>query len=717
LTSQVSRRAFVVSAAAVGGGLALGFDVPLGRRRAHANGSAEVTAWILIHPDDKIVIRVARSEMGQGSFTALPMLVAEELGCEWGQVTAEFAPPHENLRRRRVWGDMSTGGSRSIRTSQEALRRAGATAREMLIAAAAARWSVPTSECRAANSLIVHSPSGRSVTFGAVAEAAARIPPPREVTLKDARDWTLIGTPQKRLDVPDKVLGKPVFGIDVRVPDMLHAAIVHSPVFNGKVKEIDDTAARAVNGVRRIVRLPDAVAVVAESWWQAKKAVDALQVTWDDGAHAAVSSPGIWEYLRSGLSAAQAGVGRQDGDVDASLAAATKVVEAEYAAPFLGHATLEPQNATAHVTADKVEVWAPTQNGEATLAAAAAAAAVPLGKVIVHKTMLGGGFGRRGAFQDFVREAVLIAKEVGQPVKLIWSREEDMRHDFYRPIAMAKLTGGLDARGAPVAVKVRLSGHSIVGTLFPERMLLGGVEKHFQEGLVEDMPYDFGSYRVDYAIRNTPVPVGYWRCVNHTQNCFFKESFVDELAHAAGRDPYLYRRALLAGQPRFLAVLDAAAKRAGWGTPPSPGVFRGIALEEAYDSYVAGVVEASVGERGAIRVHRVVCALDCGHVVNPRTVEMQIESAVAFGLTAALYGEITIKDGRVEQSNFHDYEMMRMADMPNVESVIVPSGGFWGGCGEPPVAIVAPALCNAIFAATGKRIRSLPLKNHDLRKA
>ena len=359
----------------------------------------------------------------------------------------------------------------------------------------------------------------------------------------------------------------------------------------------------------------------------------------------------------------------------------------------------------------------PTQNGEATLAAAAAAAQVPLANVIVHKMMLGGGFGRRGAFQDFVRQAVLIAKEVGQPVKLIWSREEDTRHDFYRPVSMAKFTGGLDARGMPVAVKVRLAGHSIVGTLFPERMLMGGgVEKHFQEGLVEDMPYDFGSYLVDYAMRNTPVPVGYWRCVNHTQNCFFKESFVDELAHAAGRDPYQFRRALLAKQPKFLAVLDAAAKKAGWGTPLPQGVFRGIALEEAYDTYVAGVVEASVNQRGTVKVHRVVCAIDPGYVVNPRTVEMQIESGVAFGLTAALYGEITIKDGRVEQSNFHDYEMLRMADMPKVESVIVPSGGFWGGCGEPPVAIVAPALCNAIFAATGKRIRSLPLKNHDLRK-
>jgi isoquinoline 1-oxidoreductase beta subunit len=717
LTPQVSRRAFLVSAAAVGGGLALGFDIPFGSQPARANGSVEVTAWVVINPDDTIVIRVARSEMGQGSFTALPMLVAEELNCDWSKVTAEFAPPHENLRRRRVWGDMSTGGSRSIRASHEGLRRAGATAREMLIAAAAARWNVPALQCRAANSVITHTLSGRTLTFGQVAEATARITPPADIRLKDPKDWTLVGTPQQRLDVPDKVQGKPIYGIDVVVPNMLHAGIVQCPVFKGTLKSVDATAARAMKGVRKVVQLPDAVAVVAESWWQAKKAVDALQVTWDEGPHAKLSSAGIKELLRGGLSAAQAGVGRKDGDVEAGLARAAKVIEAEYTAPFLGHATLEPQNCTAHVNGDKVEVWAPTQNGEATLAAAAAAAQVPLANVIVHKTMLGGGFGRRGVFQDFVRQAVVIAKEAGQPVKLIWSREEDTRHDYYRPVSMAKLTGGLDARGMPVAVKVRLSGHSIVGTLFPERIMMsGGVEKHFQEGLVEDMPYDFGSYLVDYAMRNTPVPVGYWRCVNHTQNCFFKESFVDELAYAAGRDPYQFRRALLAKRPKFLAVLDAAAKKVGWDTPPPAGVFRGIALEEAYDTYVAGVVEASVTARGSVKVHRVVCALDCGHVVNPRTVEMQIESGVAFALTAALYGEITIKDGRVEQSNFHDYEMLRMADMPTVESVVVPSGGFWGGCGEPPVAIVAPALCNAIFAATGYRVRSLPLKHHDLRK-
>jgi isoquinoline 1-oxidoreductase beta subunit len=712
---KINRRSFLASVAAAGGGLALGFEIPFAAAETGAADHAEITAWIVIQPDDTVIIRVARSEMGQGSSTALPMLLAEELECDWSKVRHEFVAPHENLRRRRAWGDMSTGGSRSVRNSQDLLRRAGATAREMLIGAAAAQWNVPTSECQAANSVITHASSGRSLRYGEIAEAAAKIKPPPKVQLKEPKDWKLIGTPQKRLDISDKIQGKTIYGIDVRVPDMLHAAIAHCPVFGGKLISVDEQTIVGRKGVRKIVKLEDAVAVVADSWWQAKSALDQLAITWDEGANGNVSSSAISNFLRDGLASNDGGLGREEGDIAAGFARATNRVEADYSVPFLAHATLEPQNCTARVTADKVEVWAPSQNGEAALAAAAAAAEVHPSKVVVHKMMLGGGFGRRGVVQDFVRTAVLIAKQVPRPVKVIWSREEDTRHDFYRPAAMARMSAGLDASGTPAAVRVRLTGNSILGTLFPERVV-EGVDKHFQEGFLADMPYAFDNYHVDYAMRNTHVPVGFWRSVNHSQNAFFRECFLDEMAHAAGRDPYMFRRKLLDEKPKHLAVLDAVAKQAGWDAAAPAGRHRGIALQEANNSYMAAVIEVSV-DNGKVKPHRVVCAIDPGYAVNPLTIDMQVESSVVFGLTAALYGEITIKDGRVEQSNFDDYEMLRMAEMPKVETIIMPSGGFWGGVGEPVVALVAPALCNAIFAATGKRIRWLPLKNHDLRKA
>jgi isoquinoline 1-oxidoreductase beta subunit len=716
----IDRRSFLASVAAVGGTLTLGFGLSFDPQVARAaSGAPEITAWVVIHPDDAVVIRVAKSEMGQGSFTALAMLVAEELACDWSRVTAEFVPPHENLARNRVWGDMSTGGSRSIRSSHEPLRKAGATARHMLVTAAAAQWGVAAAECHAENSVITHRPSGRTTTFGTVAEAAAKIAPPPDVTLKAIKDWTLAGKPTRRLDVGDKIQGKTVYGIDVRVPDMLYAALIQCPVFKGTLKSVDETPISGMKGIHKVVKLKDAVAVVADSWWRAKKAVEALAVTWDDGGNGAVSSDTIKDFLRSGLTASDAGIGRKDGDVAAGLAQAAKRVEADYSAPFLSHATMEPQNCTAHVVGDKVEIWVPTQNGEAALAAAAQAAGVPPRNVVVHTMMLGGGFGRRGGVQDFIPHAVLIAKEIGQPVKTVWTREEDMRHGHYRPVAMTRMTAGLDADGMPLAWHVRLTGSSIRAALTP-MAVANGVDTQFQEGFLHDMPYDVANYLADYAMRNTHVPVGFWRCVNHTQNCFFKESFVDELAHGAGQDPYQYRRKLIGKHKhadKFIAVLDAAAKQSGWGTPLPSGVHRGIALNEAYGSYTAAVAEVSIGDGGELRMHRMVCALDPGHVVNPMTAEMQIESGIVFGLTAALYGEITIKDGRVQQSNFHDYPMLRMAEMPKVKSILMPSGGFWGGCGETPVSIVAPALCNAIFAATGKRIRSLPLKNHDLRKA
>jgi isoquinoline 1-oxidoreductase subunit beta len=710
-TIAVDRRSLLASAAALGGSLVLGFAIPLDAEPAQASAAgSEITAWIVIAPDDSVTIRVARSEMGQGISTALPMLVAEELECDWSRVRTEYVAPDENLRRQRAWGDMSTGGSRSVRGSQRALRTAGATARGMLIAAAAAQWGVPAGECRAENSVITHTPSGRRLRFGEVAGAAAQIAPPKDIKLKQPGDWRLIGTEQRRLDALPKVRGDPIYGIDVRLPDMLHAALIQSPVFGGKLKSLDDSKLAGMQGLHRIVRLDGAVAVIAEDWWKARKAVEALDIGWDEGADEKVTSESIRQYLRTGLSADDAGVGRRDGDFAAAFAQVENRIEAEYEAPFLAHAGMEPQNATAHVRGDRVEVWAPTQNGEAALFAAAAAAGVPPDNVVVHKTMLGGGFGRRGLTQDFVSLAVQIARHVPQPVKLLWTREEDLRHDFYRPMAMARMRAGLDAAGEPIAWHVRLSGPSLLAML-PR----GHVDKHFQEGFLDDMPYDVPNYLVDNATRRTHVPVGFWRCVNHTQNCFFKECFIDELAHAAGEDPYQYRRKLIRNHPsagNLLAVLDAVADKAGWGTAAPEGIYRGIALNQVYDTYTAAVIEVSA--RDELRVRRVISAIDCGTVVNPLTVKAQVEGATVFALTAALYGEITIDHGRVQQSNFHDYPMLRLAHMPEIETLIVPGGGAWSGVGEPPVAVIAPALCNAVFSATGKRIRSLPLRNHDL---
>jgi isoquinoline 1-oxidoreductase subunit beta len=710
----LSRRSFLIGVSAVGGGLALSLAVPFAPVRT-AEEAPEITAWLLIGSDNSVVIRVARAEMGQGAHTGLAMLVAEELECDWSKVSTEFVSPQENTRRDRVWGDMSTGASRSIAASQLYLRQAGATAREMLVAAAAARWHVPVSECVAAMSVITHRPSGRKITFGAIAEAASQVAPPVDVKLKDPSEWTLAGKPQRRLDVPAKVTAQPIYAIDVRLPGMLYAAIVHCPVFGGAPKTIDEGAVATMKGVRRVVRLPNAVAVIADSWWRAKRAVEALPIEWDPRGNGRVSSASIAASVRAGLSEQKSQVGRSDGDVSAAMSTAVKHVAADYEVPFLAHATMEPQTCTAHVTNGGVEVWVPTQEPMTALATAASAAGVPNEKVVVHGTFLGGGFGRRAAIQEFVRQAVLIAKEVDVPVKLLWSREQDIQHDYYRPHGMGRLVAGLGADGMPVAWTIRLAGPSFVHGLVPG-FGMTFVDRTFISGLAEEMAYDVPNYLVDYVTQQSPVPLGVWRAINYTQNTFYKESFVDEMAHAAGVDPYLYRRRLLRNNEKNLAVLDAAAKRADWFGPLPEGVHRGIAVTEACGSICAQVVEASV-ERGEVRVHRVVSALDCGHVVNPLSISMQTEGAVIFALTAALIGEITIKDGGVEQSNFDTYEMLRIADAPKVETVLAPSGDFWGGAGEPAVPPLAPALCNAIFAATGKRIRSLPIRNQDLTKA
>jgi isoquinoline 1-oxidoreductase beta subunit len=712
--ARIDRRSLLRSAAAAGGALVLGFSI--GARPARAQAGAEINAWIVIEPDDTVIVRVAKSEMGQGALTALPMLVAEELGCDWSKVRPELVRPSENARRNRVWGNMSTGASRSIASSHGDLRKAGATAREMLAAAAAAQWGVARAECTVSQGVIAHAASGRRMRFGEIAAAAASAPPPAQVALKEPKDWTLIGTRQRRLDVPDKVTGRTVYGIDVRLPGMFHAAIVQCPVFKGTLKAVDERKLAGMQGIRCVLKYPDMVAVVADSWWRAKTGADALAIEWNAGAAGNVSSATIRDDLLAGLAATDAKVARKDGDAEAALAAAATRISFDYEVPFLGHATMEPQNCTARVTPDLVEVWAPTQDGETALSTAAAAAGVPNTKVVVHRTALGGGFGRRGIVQDFVRQAVVIAKDAGVPVKLLWTREEDTRHDQYRPVAAARLAAGLDAGGMPVALTIRLSGQSIMAGIAPH-LLRVGIDRNFLQGLLEEMSYQVPNYLLDYSLRDTPVPVGFWRSVNHSQNAFFKESFIDELAHAAGSDPYLYRRKLLARRPRELAVLDAAATKAGWRQPAAAGIARGIALHASQGSVCAQVAEVSVADDGRILVHRVVSAIDAGHVVNPLTVEQQTESAVVYGLTAALYGEISIKDGRVQQSNFHDCRMLTLAETPRIETVIVPAAGSWGGVGEPPVPPVAPALCNAIFAATGRRVRTLPIKNFDLRKA
>jgi len=717
---DINRRRFLVGASAASGGLALGFAVPLSRQAAAKADEAptgepqEINCWIVIAPDNTVTVRFAHAEMGQGAMTALAMLVAEELECDWPAIRIELVSPTDNYRRNRIWGDMSTGASRSVAASQTFLRKAGATARTMLITAAAARWGVVSSECVAQNSIITHRPSSRTLTFGAVAQDAAKIEPPLDVALKDVRDWKLVGTPQRRLDVPEKITGGTLYAIDVRLPDMLYAAVLQCPIFRGVVKSVDESSIAGFKGVRRVVRLADTVAVIADSWWQAKRAVDALHVEWDGRGNGNASSESIAEIVRQGLEAPPTQVGRTDGDPASVLANASRRFEADYTVPFLAHATMEPQTCTAHVTADRVDIWTATQDAMSTLATAAAATAVKEDKVIVHPLLLGGGFGRRNVVQDFVRQAVLIAKEVPQPVKMLWSREQDIAHDIYRPFGMARLAASLDRDGMPEALTIRLTGPSFVASLVPQFGAAQIIDWSFVSGLTDELPYRFPHYRVDAAIRQTSVPLGAWRGINYTQNAFYRESFIDELAHGAGIDPYQYRRRLVLHSPRNLGVLDAAAQRAGWDRPPAPGIFRGIALNAACDSYCAQVVEISITD-GQVRVHRVISALDCGYVVNPMSVEMQIQGGVIYAMTAALYGEITIKDGAAEQSNFDDYQMVKMADAPEVISVIVPSGDFWGGVGEPPVTPLAPALCNAIFAATGKRIRSLPIKNHDLR--
>ena len=721
-TLDLSRRGFIVGSATAMGGLALGFDIG-DTLAATGEATPEVNAWVVIRPDETVIIRIARSEMGQGTLTGLAQLVAEELMCDWSKVTTEYPTPGQNLARNRVWGNFMTAGSRGIRDSQEYVRNGGAVAREMLIQAAAGEWGVPAGECRVEKGVISHAASGRSTTYGKVAAAAAKLTPPAEVKLKDPKDWILVGKPVKRLDTAPKLTGEQIYGIDMKLPGMLNAAIKDCPHFGGKVQSYDAAKVEGMPGVRKVMQLGEtALVVVADTWWHAKTALDALPIVWDKGPNANVSSATIAATLKEGLTADEAFIGNQVGDAKAAIAAGAKRVEAVYSYPFQNHATMEPMNATAVWTAERCEVWTPTQNGEGALAATAAAAGLPPAKCDVHKLHLGGGFGRRAAVHDWVHQVVTIAKELpGTPVKLIWSREEDMLHGNYHPITQCRLEGALDASGNLVGLHMRISGQSILASLFPQNLQNGRDPAVFQglnpSGAETAIGYSIPALLIDHAMRNPHVPPGFWRGVNLNQNAIYLECFIDELAHAAGQDPLAFRLKLMGNHPKHRAVLETVAAKAGWGKPAPEGIYRGLSQTMGFGSYVAACAQVSVSKEGKLKIHKIHAATDPGHAVNPQQIEAQVEGSFAYGLSAALYSECTVENGRMVEENFDTYPVMLMDAMPEVETTIVASGGFWGGVGEPTIAVAAPAVLNAIFAATGKRVRTLPLKHTDLAQA
>ena len=723
--ANLSRRKFVVGSALTGVGLAVGIELPVNALAANAVSlsSPEIGAWVVVKPDESVIIRIVRSEMGQGTSTGLAQLVAEELECDWSKVSIEFPTPGESLKRKRVWGDFSTGGSRGIRTSEQYVRKGGAAARMMLIDAAAAQWKVPAAECFAAKGVITHKPTGRKTTFGKVSVAASKLPVPADVALKDPKDWTIIGKPLNRLDtMQDKVTGKQVYGIDLKFPGMVVATIKECPVFGGKLKSFDDKKALAMKGVKKVIKVGEtAVAVVADSFWHAKSAIAEVQIEWDLGPNAAVSSDSIKVVLQEGLTAEQAFVGNQRGDIKAALAGAAKKIEATYSYPYLNHATMEPQNATAIYTPERCEAWVPTQDGESTMAVVIAASGLPAEKCEVHKVNLGGGFGRRGATQDYATQAVLIAKQMpGVHVKLIWTREEDMTQGRYHPIMMSKLTASFDDKNNMTGMHMRLSGQSILASLRPAvvEQQKGRDPIAFQgvfDGGEHGFSYTFPNLLVDHAMRNPHVPPGFWRGVNVNQNAIFMECFMDEMAEIAGMDPVEFRRKHMADFPRNLAALNAVAERIEWSKPAPKGIFRGVAQMTAYGSMVAAACEISVEDGTKVKVHRIVAATDCGYAVNPAQIERQVAGSFVYGLSALFLQECTVKNGAIEQKNFDTYGSMRIAQMPKVEAIILQGGGKeWGGVGEPTICVAAPAVLNAYYAATGKRIRTMPLKNSGI---
>ena len=710
--NTVSRRDFVVVLTATGAGLLLGCRIGERSGAAAAAGAAPPlsfapNAFIRVGTDGGITMIMPQVEMGQGMYTAMPMLLAEELEVGLDQVRLEHAPPDDKLYANGLFGFQATGGSTSVRAMYEPLRKAGATARTMLVAAAAQTWNVDPGSCRAEKGVVTHTPTGRTLTYGALAEKAAKVPVPAQVTLRDPKDFKLIGTPAKRLDTPEKVNGKAQYGIDVRVPGMAVATVAASPVLGGKVAGLDEAKARAIKGVRQVVRLDDAVAVVADHMWAAKQGLAALAIRWDDGPNAKVSTADVVREL-DGASQQPGVVARTQGDAAAAIAGAAKRIEAVYQVPFLAHAALEPANCTVHVRKDGCEVWTGSQVLARAQATAAEVTGLPLDKVVVHNHLLGGGFGRRLEV-DYVTQAVRIAKQVDGPVKVVWTREEDIQHDVYRPYYYDRIAAGLDAHGKPIAWTHRLVGPSILARWAPPAFK-DGLDGDALDGAVH-LIYDIPAIQVEYQRHEEPVlNTGFWRGVGVTHNTFVIESFIDELAVAAKADPFEYRRALLGKSPRARAVLELAAKQAGWGAKLPAGRGRGIALMySGWDTYVVQVAEVEVSKAGEVRVHRIVCAVDCGTVVNPDIVKAQIEGGVVFGIGGALWGEITLKNGRVEQSNFHNNRVLRMNETPPIEVHLVRNLEAPGGIGEPGTAVTAPALANAVFAATGKRIRRLPL--------
>ncbi len=709
-----TRRDFLRVVSAAGAGLVLGFRLPFGPGPVAADDGkdAVLNAFLRIGADDTVTVLVSQAEMGQGVYTSLPMAVAEELEVEWSRVRVEAAPA-SLIYANPAMGQQATGGSSSVRMMVDPMRRAGAAAREMLVAAAAAAWGVDAASCTASAGTVHHAASGKTARYGELAAAAANLPPPPSPAVKPRKDWKLLGKSMPRLDTPSKVDGSARFGLDVRVEGMLFAAVKRCPVLGGRVRTVKDEAAKSVPGVKHIVPFGNGVAVVADGTWPAMKGLDALEIEWDPGPNAALSSESIRGEFRA--LAEKPGVSvRVVGNAAQALAGAAKKLDAVYEVPFLHHATMEPMNATAHVRADAVDVWAPTQGQTKAQMAAAKIAGVPADRVAIHTTLLGGGFGRRFE-SDFVEDAVRVSKAVGAPVQVVWSREEDVRHGFYRPSTYNRLAAGLDAQGMPVAWTHRIVGPSILARVFP-MAVAARPDGTSIEGAA-NLPYAVPHVAVDYAMKNTPVPVGFWRSVGSSQNAFVTECFFDEIAAAGGQDPFELRRRLLANAPRHRTVLERVAEASGWGKPPGAGRGRGIAVAESFGTYVAQVAEVSVSDAGAVRVERVWCAVDCGMHVNPDTIEAQMQSGIVYGLTAALYGQITLAGGTVMQSNFDDYPLLRMSETPAIEVIHILSDQPPGGVGEPGTPPIAPAVVNAIAAATGKRIRSLPVSLHDLKRS
>ena len=729
---NTSRRDFIIKGTMLGGGLMLGIGALPDLAFAQAGskydpntplqaGEAEVNAWVSIKPDDTVYIRIARSEMGQGTRTGLAQLVTEELECNWKKVKTQSATPGQSLARKRVWGEHGTGGSRGIRISEDYVRRGAAAARIMLMQAAANQWNVPVAELTVDKGVITHKATGRKTTYGKVAELASALTPPdpKSITLRDPREWKVAGQPYARIDTANKVNGSKIYGIDLQFPGMLCASVKACPVFGGKLVSYDEAKIKEMRGVKGVVKIDDStIAVVADTWWHANTALNALPIVWDEGKAASVSQDGINKMLRDGLDEEGDFWQRKEGDAPAAINSAAKKVEAIYYTPYRAHVTMEPMNATVKITGDRAEAWVPTQNGEGSHAALSEATGLPLANCEVYKLDSGCGLGRRGSTQDFTTFAAKVAQKFpGVPVKVIWSRDEDMTHDYYHPIAMAKMTAGIDGSGNVTGMHIKVAGQSINATLAPQAIKNGKDERQLQ-GFYEKGPdaqlgYTFPTLLTEYVMKNTHVPVGPWRGVNTNQNGIFMECFMDECAKAAGKDSVKFRQALMQSHPKHLGVLNAAAKKADWDKPLPVGTYRGVAQFMGYASYSACVAEVTV-QNNVVKVTRLVFALNSGHVVNPYLTREQIEGSVAMALGAIFLPEISVEKGRIKQQNLDAYPLLKLSATPRIETVLVPSFDFWGGVGEPTICVVGPAVANAISAAIGRPVRNFPLSKEGL---